>query len=1327
MNETSRIGTDFAAVAAAHFPLPTDSLALAQVALTLSVELGFHVPLRLLLDARSPQALVDSLQRLAATHPAPPSRSRALPERSRRRRRRLSFAQERMCFMRAMSGDSTAYHVTAAVRLRGELDRTALADAVSHLPGAFPMLRTRFVPSSDGAEPVVENMRRLQLQISEGEELQAWVARICKPGFDLESGNTMRAALLGVDPRQHVLLLVLDHSIVDLHSIEMLLQTLADRYRYLCGSRGQAVAPALENYSRYTDWHRRWFREYQFAASREYWLRRLDQVERVTLAPDYSRPVVPSFHGRRFGLELTEERWRALEQLAFSGDSTLTMLLYAALALAMANRTGSRDLAIGVPFACRHHQGAAQCFGPLINTLAVRIAVDYRISFRRFLQSVRQEFLDAFDHQDMPFEVVVDQLHLSRQPGLSPLFGVMLNMLNTRPAVMDMPALDVDRLEVDRGGAQFDLTLTVDRTHTRTIWFEYATDLYRLETIAAFAELLDGILQHIQTDADRLLLDLPYRLALESVAIAAWSTGPPAVNTPDTFELFRRNVGRSPAKPAIVCGQKVIAYGQALDRAMRLAGALQSAAVGTNQRVGLLLERSVDLPVVLLASLCSGVTFVPLDPGFPDERLAHIARDAELGLFIVDDAEYAREPWMPANAVIIALDQVFETPLCPATQPATDPQRPAYILYTSGSTGQPKGVQVGAGALAGFLTAMVDSPGISADDRLLAVTTLNFDISLLELLLPLIVGATVVVANRTDARDPHRLAAMLVQHSISMLQGTPSMWWQLLEARWEGRRALRALVGGESLSPDLAAKLLPRVGGLWNLYGPTETTIWSTCTRVTDPDRITVGRPIRGTTVEIVDGLDRPCGIGAGGEIVIGGLGLAQGYLNLPEQTASRFPCLPGVNGGRRVYRTGDLGRWSEGGEIQVLGRADRQIKLRGHRIELQEIEMAAQSVTGVTRAVAAVQQRSFPEARLVLFYTCTKGEDPGDAAVKAKLRSLLPDYMIPQITRAIDAFPLLPNGKTDVDTLLRLPEEGTAKADGRKPATDDERSMAAIWRELLDLPDVDCDQDFFSLGGHSLLAMRLVSRIRDEMQRKCTLALLFENPTISALCDALEQSPAWLADALVPLQVEGRGTPLYCICGVQIYRRLVTELDLDAPVYAIYMQASDDSVSALAQRYLDAIRATQPHGPYQLLGFSLGGVLAYEIAQQLAIAGEAVEQLVILDSDVPGQSRLGWLRSRWRRLRGSEAMPDYLRLIREHDALPYAGKAVYVKAALGDHFSPGFEWRDLIADLKTGRINCKHLDLLAPPHVKEVAALLSPALQPASILAAAGRDQELR
>jgi amino acid adenylation domain-containing protein len=1312
MNDTSRIGKDLAAIARAHFPLPADSLALAQVALTLSTELGFNVPLRLLFDSRSPEALVAALERHITSRPTLPSRARGLPESSRRRRRRLSFSQERMCFMRAMSGASTAYHVTVALRLRGELDRTALADAVSYLPGVFPVLRTRFVPTSDGAEPVVEHMRLLTLQISDGEDLQAWVTRICKPEFDLESGDTSRAALLGIESHQHVLLLVLDHSVVDLHSIEMLLQALADRYGYLCGSRLPAVLRPVENYTRYTDWHRRWFREYQFAESREHWLRRLNQAERVTLEPDYPRPAIASFHGRRFGLELTEERWQAIEQMAVACDATLAMLLYAALAVALANRTGSQDLVIGMPFACRHHEGAANCFGPLINTLAMRIGVDYRLSFRQFLQAVRKEFLDAFEHQDMPFEVVVDQLRLSRQSGLSPLFGVMLNILNTQPAVMDLPGLAIERIEVDRRGAQFDLTLTVDRVHTRTIWFEYATDLYRHETISAFAELFNRILQQIQADADRLLLQLPYRLPQDAAAIAAWCAGPPAADPADTFELFRRNARRWPEKPAIVCGHKVLTYAQALDRVMQLAAVLHGSAAGTNQRVGLLLERSVDLPVALLASLCSGVAFVPLDPGFPDERLAHMARDSGLGLFIVDNAEYAREPWMPADANIISLDQVFGTLRCAMAEPATDSHRPAYILYTSGSTGQPKGVQIGADALACFLAAMAESPGISENDRLLAVTTLNFDISLLELLLPLTTGATVVVASRSDARDPQRLADLLINQSITMLQGTPSTWWQLLEARWEGRPELRALVGGEALGSDLAAQLLVRVGGLWNLYGPTETTIWSTCKRVTDPGRITVGRPIRGTTVELVDALDRPCGIGTPGEIVIGGRGLAQGYLNLPEQTVARFPCLPGVNGGQRIYRTGDLGRWSDDGEIVVLGRADRQIKLRGHRIELQEIEMAAQSVPGVTRAVAAVQKRSFPEARLVLFYTCATDAAPGEAAVKSRFRSLLPDYMVPQVTRAIDAFPLLPNGKTDIDALLRMPEEETARPNGREPSSEDELSMAAIWRELLDLSDVDCDQDFFSLGGHSLLAMRLVSRVRDEMQRKCTLALLFENPTISALCEALGQLSVPLSDSLVPLQVAGRGTPLYCICGVQIYRRLVKEMDLDAPVYAVYMQASDDSVATLAQRYLQAIRTVQPHGPYQLLGFSLGGVLAYEIAQQLASAGEVVEQLVILDSDVPGQSRLGWLRSRWRRLRGSETMPDYLRLIREHEALPYAGKAVYVEAALGDHFSPGFEWGDLIAGLMTSRIHCKHLDLLAAPHVNEVAALLSPALQ---------------
>ena len=328
------------------------------------------------------------------------------------------------------------------------------------------------------------------------------------------------------------------------------------------------------------------------------------------------------------------------------------MVLYAVLALAMANRTGTRDLVIGMPFASRHHEGAENCFGPLINTLALRVNVDFGLSFQDFLQRVRAEFLDAFDHQDMPFEVLVDQLRLPRLPGLSPLFGVMLNVLNTRPANLDMPGLSAERIEVDRGGAQFDLTLTVDRLHTRTIWFEYATQLYRPETIAHFAGLFDQILHAIERDADARLLDLPYRSAHEATAIAAWQSGPPAREAMDTFEWFRGRAMADPGKAAIVCGENTLSYAEVLDRAMQLAQVLQLATEGTNRRVGVLLERSMDLPVVLLACLRSGVAFVPLDPGFPDQRLAHMTSDSQLRVFVVDHTEYAREPWMPESATL---------------------------------------------------------------------------------------------------------------------------------------------------------------------------------------------------------------------------------------------------------------------------------------------------------------------------------------------------------------------------------------------------------------------------------------------------------------------------------------------------------------------------------------------------------------------------------------------------------------------------------------------------------------------------------------------------
>jgi amino acid adenylation domain-containing protein len=1041
--------------------------------------------------------------------------------------------------------------------------------------------------------------------------------------------------------------------------------------------------------------------------------------ERVSFDTDRPRPSAVSFRGARRQLELPEATWRRLETVASRDDATLAMLLFAALALLLRNHSGHDDLVIGLPIANRNHADSLNCFGCLVNTLAVRIALVGDGSFAQLLREVRRQFLDAFNHQDMPFEVLIGQLHLERDPILSPLFGVMLNMLNTPAAQFDMPGIAVERMELDRRGAQFDLTLTVDRLHTRSIWFEYATDLYDVATIdrimARFAALLDAV----QENPGRSLDGMPQRTNSEAARIRGWSVGPPAASTGVlAHDLIAGAARQRPDSCAVRCGARMLTYGELQRRAAALAYSLLQRTPQRDVRIGLMLGRSTDLPVAILGALMAGVTFVPLDPAFPDERLAYIAADAGLSLILTDSDAAADRNWIPPGVAVSTTDELVSAG-DPCFTPAPRPDaHPAYVLYTSGTTGHPKGVQIPGYALANFLYAMRTRPGIGETDRLLAVTTLSFDISLLELLLPLAVGAQVVIAGREQARDGQALAEMIQAHDITLMQGTPSTWFQLLESGWKGRATLRALVGGEPLPRELADRLRPLVLELWNMYGPTETTVWSSCTLVDGEQEITIGTPIAGTVMEILDSRGRPAGIGMQGEIVIGGAGLASGYVNRPELTNARFQFLTLDGDAKRYYHTGDVGSWTAAGQIRIAGRSDRQVKLRGHRIEPGEIEASALRIPGIQRAVVTTHVGSSQDVRLALYVVPRDAAHFDAANVRTQLKTWLPDYMIPQLVIAMESVPQLANGKVDLRRLPQLTPSSAPQSNSLPPQSHDEMILQSLWKELLGIEKIDRDQDFFELGGHSLLAMRLVTRVREELQRHCTLAQVFQNPTIASLSAVLSDAAPLTSRTLVALQTEGDGPPLFCICGVQLYRPLVAHLALDAPVFATYVPMVDTlDVATLAREYLVTIRAQQPQGPYRLLGFSLGGVLAYEIAQQLRADGERIQHLSILDSDVPGEaatSIIGVLKSLRKVLAGSGAanaeMPGYLRAIRAYQPRPYSGNATYVEATAAEHFAPGYDWTDLIPGLEVIAVQSEHIDLMSEKQV----AIWAPALKTA-------------
>jgi amino acid adenylation domain-containing protein len=1304
------------------------SLVATRLAATLSVSLDIHVPIRTVITSTSIEDLVATLATLFDKTSVRTTLNQSPAVSSSRRRSALSFSQERMAFMQALAHGTAAYHVAFGLRLRGRIDEVALGTAIASLPDRHPTLRTRFVASSGGIVPLPTLGARLPLNIIVSEDdVMSTASEFCNAPFDLERGRTGRVALIRRTSGDALLVFAFHHIVMDQWSYEILLRDLQAGYLKALGVALAAEPLGQDGYPAYSLQHRHWFREHAFVRERDYWLGQLMGASRVSFEPDFPRAPVTSYRGARMRLEIDEATWRTLEKLANDHQCTLAMLLFAALALLLNNHSGQSDLTMGLPIANRNHHGSGHCVGTLVNALAIRVNLEDAPDFAALLKLVRSQFLDAFEHQDMPFEVLINQLRLPREAGLSPLFGVMLNMLNVPATALAVPGVDIERAEIDRKGSQFDLTLTVDRTHTRSVWFEYATGLYSRATIGRISRRYQTLLECLPEFIRKPLRALPHIAREEAMLLGAWGRGLPAA--PEglhVFDVVRQVASSRPHDIAVQCGASTVIYEALLKRALGFSAELRRLGHGRGDRIGLMLGRSADLPVALLGSLHAGVTFVPLDPSYPMERIAFMIRDAELSLVVVEDPAVT-PALLDSGVQHITLASLCDAASDPLDQWIPDPALSAYILYTSGTTGKPKGVVVPQRALANFLVAMLERPGIHPGDRLLAITTLSFDISLLELLLPLAVGARVVIATREQALDGHALGKLIEDFGITVMQGTPSTWYQLLESAWAGKPSLRALVGGERLPKTLAERLQSRVAELWNMYGPTETTIWSTVGRIdlSKESEISIGRPIAGTWVHVSDAAGRTAGIGVPGEILIGGSGLASGYNCRPGLTEERFRPFPRIDPERIYYRTGDRGRWNEHGQLECMGRIDSQLKVRGYRIEPGEIEAVAAENPGVIRALLTVSSGAAHDVRLIL-YVAVDTDDPAiGVAVKARLKESLPDFMIPQAVVPVRAIPLLPNGKVDTRALESAGLAPVSRNAVTPPQTETEAMLLTTWRELLNIDVIDRGQDFFELGGHSLLAMRLVTRIREDLHRHCTLSQVFQNPTIAKLAVALRSTAPHTSSSLVPLRLEGEAPPIFLVCGVQIYRALAARLGNMAPVFAAYVPTEEDmgmhnrepeGIPTLAKAYIETIREQQPQGPYRLVGFSLGGVIAYEMAQQLVDAGERVASLVILDSDVPGLATVSRLANTVRRIGASvtgrqpaaSRMPYYLRAIRAYRARPYRGRAMFVEATLAERYDPGRGWDALIENLTHIKVPAAHLELMAEPWISGLAARLN-------------------
>jgi amino acid adenylation domain-containing protein len=1034
---------------------------------------------------------------------------------------------------------SSAYNVAVTLRLRGTLDADRLQRAFDLVAERHEGLRTRFALGADEPVQLIDppsaapiRVQRLDLRthaapIAHARELLS--ARLAEP-FDLAHAPLHRAMLLRLDERDHVLSWVMHHAITDNWSFSVLMHELFTAYTAWEAGREPAFEPMPVEYADYAAWQRSPEATAQRRPQMDYWLERLHGLAPLDLPTDFARPQRAGFQGGRVAATLPPRLRDAMRAFCARTASTPFVVLLSVFKLMLSRAARTTDVAVGTPVANRHRFAAEHLVGTLVNTLVMRTDLSGDPSFTGLVERVRATALAAYAHQEAPFDELVEALGHDRATHPEGLVRVLFNVLNAPLRRLAYTGLDVEEFEIDRATAQFDLAVHVDTEFTHQVHVEYATDLYAPETAARLLENYLGLLERLLAAPERPLSEnaivAPAQLARLRDGWNATAVPLPAETTVHRW-LPLADPARRDAVAVSDADGRALTYGELDARSNALARALRARGIGRGQRVGLGVARDAVMVVALLGVLKSGAAYVPLDPGFPAERLRYMAGDAGLAALLVRGVP---PDWL-ADAGVPVLTLGDDGRPVEASS-ATDPVGPddtradaalppdaaldargldaAYMIYTSGSTGRPKGVAVPHRAVVNFLASMAREPGLAAGDRLVAVTTLSFDIAVLELLLPLAVGAHVVLASAAQVHDPQALCALLARHDATAMQATPTLWRTLADAGWPGRRAgFKALIGGEPLPPALAERLLAADGvALWNMYGPTETTVWSTLWRVAAPRAgIVIGRPIDNTTVQVLDEAGHPCQVGVPGELCIGGAGVTLGYHRQPVLTAERFPPDPEArDAGARLYRTGDLGRWRHDGRLEHLGRLDRQVKLRGLRIELGEIESAlldhpdiADGVV-VTRAQGAGGDAAGDDrdVRLVAYVVTRDADAAGiDAAgLRQHLRARLPEYMLPQHVVRLDALPLLPNGKIDRNALPAPqparaasavpPDAATAPAartPGRGvPTRPAEVAIAAIWRQLLDVEEVDLRDNFFDLGGHSLLAMRAVVAIREEL-----------------------------------------------------------------------------------------------------------------------------------------------------------------------------------------------------------------------------------------------------
>lgn len=1126
-----------------------------------------------------------------------------------------------------------AYNLSVSLKLKGNFLTDVFEKAVKTLIERHEGLRATFSP--DGHFMCIYSDFNFEISYRNFSDVpiadkELAVATFVKEEvndlFDLVNGPLFRVNVTTIADFESLVTLTIHHIIGDGLSIDIILEELGTLYSAYAENEVPEL-PAAERFSEFAERLNSFSESTEYKDLEDFWLHIYKASAPVIELPiDHVRPALRAYNSDRIDFDFDDEIIRQLKKTGISAGCSLVTTLLAAFEIFLSRQTGQNDLVVGFPSSGNTLYGMRQLIGDCVNLLPLRSKINPESSFLDYLKQRNSQLLDAYEHQQVSFGHLLKSFAIPRDPSRIPLVPVILTVDLNRTIENEFSFTGLSHeLKVNpRAYGTFEIQLHIFRARSGPQFqWSYNTTLFKPETIEqmmfSFEEIIDQLIENVNNP----LSDILGGNYLADYAILN-QTEMPYPNVALT-ELLRKQTESTPHHTAVEFHDSNTTYIELQEKINQLSHYLKAQGIQPGDFIAVSLERSPELLYSLLAIMQCGAAYIPLDPEYPKERLEFMLTDSGAKALLTNKKLFASLPsW--SNTLFIedaieSLEDYAATPLFLTVSP----DLVAYILYTSGSTGNPKGVPITHKNLVNFLVSMAQEPGINANDRLLSITTISFDIAGLELYLPLIKGATLIIADQETARDGRILLELIKKENINFLQATPTTWAMLLDSGWSEPLPLKALCGGEALPADLAKELLSKCHALWNVYGPTETTIWSSVKEIKANDGlITIGKPIGNTQFYILDDQRLIAAAGQIGEIAIGGDGVANGYWNRPELTAEKFIDDPFSSANKnKLYRTGDLGRLLSNHEVECLGRLDQQVKIRGHRIEPGEVEQGLLLLEGIKYAVVLADE-DFLVAHIVPDLSIESAETL-IPVWRENLALKLPAQLIPHDFNLLDKIPTTLNGKIDRKALSHY--KTNKKRTYTAPRTEEENIVATIWKESLNLDNIDIFSDFFEMGGHSIKGVKVMIEIEKHTGKRIPLSTLFKYSTVEKFAKLLNTGTEIYSDCLVAIKPNGNKVPLFIVHGAGLnvlnFINLSKHFDDDQPIYGIQgtkpkgFDGWYESIEAMAAHYIDAIVKVNPKGPYALAGFSFGGIVAFEMTRQLKAQNKQVSLTALLDSYV--------------------------------------------------------------------------------------------------------------